>query len=155
MEGILAALRLLSEEDLLKLKEEIDRELKERLKSQNVFEFKVEYTNDPRKGVPYAARITGWNPTKRQFVRSFYPLNKHWGKKEVTVEGKITASPGEIIEIREGGSWKNDYRYFFVVTREGKLKCIGSARDSQAASLVRKYICGELTYEELLKEAEK
>jgi len=152
MEGILATLKLLSEEDLLRLKKEIEHELKERLKKQNVFEFKVEYDADPRKGVPYAARITGWDPQKNQFIRDFYPLNRHWGKKQVTVSGTISASAGEIIEIREGGSWRNDYRYFYIVTHEGKLKHIGSALDSQIASLVRKYICGELTYEELLKE---
>ena len=155
MEEILTAIRSLSDEELQKLQREIDCELKRRLQSQNVFSFEVEYTNDPRKGVPYAARITQWNAEKRQFEREFFDLVRHWGKGVVTVSGTITASPGEVIEIRKGGSWKNDYRYFYLMTQEGELALIGPVANSTTASLVRKYLEGKITYEDLLREARK
>lgn len=55
--------------------------------------------------------------------------------------GKYQASEGDIIEMREGGSWKNDYRYFFFfIVKEGKLEKFGSSSSSTDKLAVEKYL---------------
>lgn len=103
-------------------------------KEEYTFEF--EAISDPRKGVPYVAKMV---LEKGNLSREFFDLKKQYGKKEVTVYGKYQASEGDIIEIREGGSWKNDYRYFFIV-KEGKLEKFGSSSSSTDKLAVEKYL---------------
>ena len=91
----------LSNEELEKLSKIIKNELKERDQDKNEFVFNFEATNDPRKGVPYVAKLF-IDDDKLQ--RQFFDLEKVYGKKEVTVSGKYTAKPGDIIEIRTGGA---------------------------------------------------
>ncbi|NLZ91336.1 MAG: hypothetical protein GX918_05415, partial [Clostridiales bacterium] len=81
------------------------------------FEFEFSATSDPRKGKPYVALLY-WEDGKLQ--RSFYDLNRQWGKKEITVSGTYKARAGDIIEQRSGGSWKNDYRAWYLVTEDGE-----------------------------------
>lgn len=149
VEGIFAAVKVLPEDMLEELRRMIENELKERTARRGTFSFKVSFSNDPRKGVPYAARLV-WNPQEGKVEREFYPLEKTWGKKEVTVFGEFTAKPGEIVEIREGGSWKNDYRCWYAVTPEGKLKPVADIQSSKEKAKVLRYLKGEIGFEELL-----
>ena len=77
---------------------------------------------------------------KRKSKQGIFWPKKQYGKKEVTVYGKYQASEGDIIEMREGGSWKNDYRYFFFIVKEGKLEKFGSSSSSTDKLAVEKYL---------------
>lgn len=135
--------------ELKDLKNQIDLELLERDKSEfPVFKFEFNHTSDPRKGVPYAAKLV-WNSTEEKIEREFFDLERVSGHKEVTVSGVYEARQGDIIEEREGGSWKNDYRYWYIIGDNGeKLKVanIGSSSDKMK---VRKYLKGEIIATEL------
>lgn len=110
------------------------------------FDFEFEATNDPRKGMPYVARLV-WTDGKME--RKFFNLNKSCGKKSVTVSGRYTAKPGDIIEIREGGSWKNDYRAWHLVESDGSMRQVSHVQDSQRKMAVEKYLRGELTADQI------
>lgn len=148
-EEILAAIKTLPEETLQEIKEAIVAELKERMTQSQTFEFTVEFTNDPRKGVPFVALLK-WDPKEKKVVRNYFDLEKTWGKKQVTVRGTFMAHPFEVIEMREGGSWKNDYRYWYVVSPDGKLIQVAYIGNSTEKARVISYLRGEISYEELV-----
>ncbi len=109
-------------------------------------EFYYEATIDPRKGYPYVAKLV-WKDGKLE--REFYKLKKSYGKKSITVWGHFTAEDGDVIEMREDASWKNDYRYWYLV-HKGKLYLLTRTTDSQRKRYVIDYLSGELTMEEML-----
>lgn len=111
------------------------------------FEFEFSATCDPRKGTPYVARLY-WQDGKLQ--RSFYNLNKQWGKKEITVSGTYRAKTGDIIEQRNGGSWKNDYRAWYLVTKDGKKVMVADINNSKEKARVTEYLQGKINAEELI-----
>jgi len=82
--------------------------------------------------------------------RNFFELSKQYGKRSVTVSGQYKAKVGEIIEQREGGSWKNDYRYWYLVTEDGKLEKVADIDNSSRKSLVEKYLRNEIKSSDLL-----
>ena len=141
-------LKNLSNEELQELFNSIKKELEER-KPKTEFAFNFEATNDPRKGVPYVARLFIDDSGKLQ--RQFFNMSKNYGKKEVTISGKYTAKTGDIIEIRTGGSWKNDYRSWYYITEDGEKILVADINDSQKKAKVEKYLRGEITAKELLK----
>lgn len=104
-------------QELEELIRKANKVLAEKRSESEEFEFEFSATSDPRKGKPYVARLY-WEDGKLQ--RSFYDLNRQWGKNEVTVSGTYTAKAGDIIERRSGGSWKNDYRAWYLVTADGE-----------------------------------
>ena len=115
------------------------------------YTFYFEATLDPRKhGSPYVARLYN---NDGKIGREFYDLNKAYGKDKVTTYGKYTAKDGDIIETREGASWKNDYRYLHLVLN-GELICLTDVSDSYKRALVHKYVLGYITLEELCKSFE-
>lgn len=57
------------------------------------------------------------------------------------------ARPGEILEIRTGGSWKNDYRAWYVVTPDGDLVEVAGINDSARKMRVEQYLRGEIPAE--------
>ena len=61
------------------------------------WKFWFEATNDPRKGVPFVARLK-WKDGKIQ--REFYNLDRTWGKRNVTVSGEIVCDQGDVIEVK-------------------------------------------------------
>ena len=138
----------LSDEELEKLSKIIKNELKERYQDKNEFVFNFEATNDPRKGVPYVAKLF-IDDDKLQ--RQFFDLEKVYGKKEVTISGKYTAKPGDIIEIRTGGSWKNDHRAWYYITENKEQIKVADINDSYAKLQVKKYLKGEMSINDLLK----
>lgn len=73
-----------------------------------------------RKGGAYIARITGPD-SKYKYARQFLGSTE-WSRESKGV--KIVKVPFEeleeedILEIRSGGSWKNDYRHFYLFRKE-------------------------------------
>lgn len=108
------------------------------------FEISFDYTNDPRKGVPYAARLIWSNG---QIQREFYELERTRGRKSVTVYGTFRVRPGEVIEMRTGGSWNNDYRSWYLVRDDGTLRHVTDAQSSYGKSLVERYLRGTASVE--------
>ena len=113
------------------------------------FEFEFSATSDPRKGKPYVARLY-WQDGKLQ--RDFYDLNRQWGKKEITVSGTYKARAGDVIERRSGGSWKNDYRAWYLVTEDGEQVMVANIDSSEDKTKVIEYLRGKITAEELINK---
>ena len=137
-------------QELEKLISEANKILTEKKRYESKeFEFEFSATNDPRKGMPYVARLY-WEDGKLQ--REFFDLHKEWGKKEVTVSGTYRAKAGDIIEQRSGGSWKNDYRSWYLVTEEGELVIVADINDSEQKMRVTEYLQGKIKADELINE---
>lgn len=126
------------------------REALSRKQGGGEFELPFEATADPRKGAPYVARLTVQDG---RLHREFVNLNRTVGRKEVTVWGTYRARAGEVLEIRTGGWWKNDYRAWYLVTPQGKLVEVAGIGDSGRKMLVERYLRGEANAEELLENA--
>jgi acetolactate synthase small subunit len=120
---------------------------KEEEKEEKVFTFNFEHTNDPRKGIPYVAKLYVEN---NKIERLFFNLEKEYGKKEVTITGTYTAQEGNIIEERHGGSWGNDYRYWYLISENGKKIEVAEISNSKQKSNVKKYLNGKISKEDLL-----
>ena len=136
-------------QELEKLISEANRVLAEKKRYESrEFEFEFSATSDPRKGKPYVARLY-WDG---KLQRDFYDLNRQWGKKEITVSGTYTAKAGDIIEIRSGGSWKNDYRAWYLITEDGKQVMVADIDDSKDKAKVTEYLQGKISAAELINE---
>ena len=143
-------LKNMSIEELERLITEANKVLAEKKRSEaKEFVFEFSATSDPRKGKPYVARLY-WQDGKLQ--RAFYPLNRQWGKNEVTVSGTYTAKAGDIIERRWGGSWKNDYRAWYLVTADGEQITVADIDNSKEKARVIEYLQGKITAEELINK---
>src|SRR5690606_37366918 len=105
-------------------------------------------TNDTRKGKPYAARL--YLDENGKLHRQFFDLERMYYRNEITVSGQYKAKAGDIIEERHGGSWKNDYRYWFLVTEDGELVEVANIANGDEKTRVLQYLRGEITAEELL-----
>ena len=133
-------------QELEKLISEANRVLAEKKRSESEeFEFEFSATSDPRKGKPYVARLF-WQDGKLQ--RAFYSLNRQWGKKEITVSGTYKARAGDIIERRSGGSWKNDYRAWYLVTAGGEQIMVADIDNSKEKARVTEYLQGKIKAED-------
>ncbi len=141
-------LKNMSIEELERLITEANRILAEKKRAlTNEFEFEFSATNDPRKGMPYVARLY-WED---KLQREFFDLHKEWGKREVTVSGTYKAKTGDIIEIRTGGSWKNDYRAWYLVTADGEQITVADIDNPKEKARVTEYLQGKINMAELLK----
>jgi len=137
-------------QELEELIAEAHRILTEKKRSTSEeFEFEFSATCDPRKGKPYVARLY-WQDGKLQ--RDFYDLSRQWGKNVVTVSGTYTAKAGDIIEQRSGGSWKNDYRAWYLVTEDGEQVMVADIDSSIDKAKVTEYLQGKITAEELINK---
>ena len=135
-------------QELEKFISEANRILTEKKRYESKeFEFEFSATSDPRKGKPYVARLY-WEDGKLQ--RSFYDLNRQWGKKEITVSGTYRAKAGDIIEQRSGGSWKNDYRTWYLVTADGEQIAVADIDSSKDKAKVTEYLQGKISAAELI-----
>ena len=72
-------------------------------------------------------------------------------KKQVTVFGNYTVSAGCIVEKRIGSSWKNDYRYWFLVTDDGQEIEVADISSSKEKQKVISYLKNEITVNELIQ----
>ncbi len=143
-------LREMTIRELEELISEANKVLAEKKRSESEeFEFEFSATSDPRKGMPYVARLY-WEDGKLQ--REFFDLHKEWGKKEVTVSGTYRAKAGDIIERRWGGSWKNDYRAWYLVAKDGEQIEVADIDNSRDKARVTKYLQGKISASELLNK---
>ena len=135
--------------ELEELISEANKVLAEKKRSETEeFEFEFSATSDPRKGTPYVARLY-WDG---KLQRDFYDLSRQWGKKQVTVSGAYTAKAGDVIERRSGGSWKNDYRAWYLITSAGEQVMVADIDSSKDKARVTEYLQGKITAEELINK---
>ena len=128
-------------EDVEKLAEQLLNFVKQRRQSSETFTYSIEIGPvDPRKGKPYVARLklSPEGKIEREFFNS--SLDYTWGRKAVKLSGTFTAHPGDIIEIRWGGSWKNDYRYWYWVAPDGDLVLVADIKSAEDKDRVKKYL---------------
>ena len=139
----------LSEEDLRSLQRMIQEELERRKReSKKEFEFHFEATSYVPKWRPYVARLVVKNG---KIERQFKNLERVNGKKQITVFGQYTASVGDVIEKRHGGSWKNEYRYWYLITEDGREIEVADIDSSKQKQKVIEYMKGNITANELLE----
>jgi hypothetical protein len=151
-EKIIMDIKNMSLEQLKKLQKEINEQISVKENSKDEFNFKFDFEQlDTRKGVPYAALL--YLDEKGKVNRDFFHLEKIYGKKSVNVTGQFKACVGEIIEQREGGSWKNDYRYWYLVTDKGTLLKVADISSSVEKTLVVKYLKNEISSKELIEKS--
>ena len=124
-------------------------EKKER-ENKKEFKFHFEATSHVPKWKPYVARL---KVRGGMIEREFKDLERVNGKKETTVFGSYTAKVGDIIEKREGGSWKNEYRYWYLILEDGKEVKVASIGSSKEKQKVIEYLKGNLVKEELIRDA--
>ena len=142
-------LKRMSEEELRELAQLVKEELEKRKRTNaEEFKFYFEATSHVPKWVPYVARLVVKNG---RVEREFMKLEKVKGKKEITVSGYYTARAGDIVEKRHGGSWKNEYRYWYLVLPDGKEVEVADVDSSRQKQRVISYLKGEITAEELAK----
>lgn len=152
LEELKSQLETLSIDQLINIKNEIEELIKKKKEEiDQEYEFDFEATNDPRKGVPFVAKLLIKNG---KLEREFFELDHTKGKKSITVSGKFKAKEGDIIEIRWGGSWENDYRYWYIVHDKDLYK-ITDIDNSRKKDKVIKYLKGMITKEDILKEIEE
>ena len=139
----------MSNDELLTLIEIAKNILADR-KSKESKEFTYEFSacENRRKGVPYVAKIT---LKDSKIEREFYQMDKIYDGKYISVNGTYTAKAGDIIEMRESASWKNDYRYMYLITETGEMEKIGHSK-SDCVFDIKKYLAGEMTAEELINK---
>ena len=139
----------MSNDELLTLIEIAKNILADRKSKENK-EFTYEFSacEDKRKGVPYVAKIILKDD---KIEREFYQLDRVYNGKYISVNGTYTVKSGDIIEIREGASWKNDYRYMYLITETGEKVNIGHSK-SDCVFDIKKYLAGEMTAEELINK---
>jgi hypothetical protein len=101
---------------------------------------RFELDADPRKGMPYVARIT--LDADQRLARDFYNLPRDWGRHRVIVAGTVTIPEGAIVEVRTGGSWRNDYRGFYLARADG-LWFLGPHDDAATKHAIRQYLLGQ------------
>ena len=79
---------------------------------------------DLRKGRGWVALL---RPTPEGYIeRVFLPIAKIWGKGGFVFTFEADLPVGSVLEISEGGSWRNQYRNFAVVGPDGELEFIGA-----------------------------
>lgn len=145
-------LKKLTDKELKELAQMVQEELQRRREENTKeFSFYFEASCDPAKRKnPYVAKLIVKNG---KVEREFKDLQRLYGKKEIRVYGQYTASSGDVIEKREGGSWKNEYRYWYLILpngREIKVADYSSAKEKQR---VISYLKNEITAEELTRDA--
>ena len=124
-------------------------EKKKRAKNTEEFEFHFEASaNTTKRKNPYVAKLFINNG---MVERKFMDLERVYGKGVVTVYGSYTASAGDVIEKRHGGSWKNEYRYWYLVTNDGKEIEVADVDSSKQKQRVIEYLKGNMSMKELLE----
>jgi len=137
-------------QELEELINEANKVLAEKKRSESKeFEFEFSATCDPRKGKPFVARLYLQDG---KLQREFFNMNMQWGKKEITVYGTYKAKAGDIIEQRTGGSWKNDYRAWYLVTEDGEQVKVADIKSSKDKAKVIEYLKGKITASELINK---
>ena len=139
----------MSNNELLTLIEIAKNILADRKSKENKeFTFEFNASEDRRKGVPYVAKIT---LKDSKIEREFYQFDRIYEGTYISVNGTYTVKTGDIIEIRESASWKNDHRYMYLITETGEKVRIGHSK-TDCVFDIKKYLAGEMTAEELINK---
>ena len=144
------ALERMDVEELKLLYQSVKEVLKKKKRANaEEFEFYFEASaNTAKRKNPYVAKLFVSND---KVERKFMDLERVYGKGVVTVYGSYTASAGDIIEKRHGGSWKNEYRYWYLITEDGKEVEVADIDSSKQKQRVIEYMKGNITMRELLE----
>lgn len=136
-------------EELMVLRARIDDIINNKKDQQNEeYAFDFEATSDPRKGTPYVARL--FIDSENKLSREFFDMQRQYAKNQVSVFGRYKAKDGDIIEERQGGSWKNDYRYWYLIFNGKKIKVADVSSTAQKMQ-VEKYLRSEITMEKFIE----
>ena len=73
------------------------------------------------------------------------------GKDLLRTKATYTASPGDIIVKRLGGSWQHDEEFWYLVTEDGREVEVANYDDLDSMRQVIRYLKGEISAEELVK----
>ncbi|MGB9661360.1 MAG: hypothetical protein ACPL5F_04995 [Moorellaceae bacterium] len=116
---------------------------------------------ESRKGGAYIARITGLDQ-KYGYAREFLGQKEYPRDNKGVVLVKVQTKDlheGDLLEIRCGGSWKNDYRDFYIwenndvrIISEKELRQRLAERQRKAQEGIDKIEALQKRREELLKE---
>lgn len=120
------------------------RTYKEVYENMKLVPISLRLSGEPRKGSIYAAIITGTDPKyglKREFLNGDRTYS---GKHDLTVDYSANLKPGTIIETGAGGSWKNKYGSYYIVTNKGLRQLESNYNGS-----------GRLIVKDLIKAREK
>jgi hypothetical protein len=81
---------------------------------------RINVEGDIRKGGVYMAVIKGLD-NRYKFKRQFMEGVKFYNRKNniLYIDFNLELETGDLVEIGEGGSWKNRYRTYYVVTERG------------------------------------
>jgi hypothetical protein len=135
-------------EELIAYASGVLKRKKESQEPKKRYRFEFDVTLDTRLGFPYAAKLVLKNG---KVEREFYSLNRQYGKKEVTVWGAFEAEEGDVLEMRVGATWKEDYRGWFLV-HNGNLYLLTWITDSRKKKIVLDYLSGKITMQQLMSE---
>lgn len=120
------------------------------------FEFNITIKANKWK-VPYAAKLK-YDPN----VKGKDKVSRIWIEKEtkfegnsVTVKSKFIGNPGDVFEIREGSSRKNDYRYWFILDNSGILRKLAAIDSTKEKDNVIKYLKGDKTFKDMMLDCSK
>ncbi len=127
--------------ELEDLKQKIEEEIKKRFAEDKQVKIYFETETDPRKhGKPYVARLSIKDgKLQRDFINNF---THSWGNNSITVSGYFFATVGDIYEIRWGGSWKNEYRSWYICKEDGLYE-VADAMRGKGKKEVMRYLQGE------------
>lgn len=71
---------------------------------------------DPRKGKPFFALLSAENGKAK---RNFIDVPRVYDRNYVKLQGTAELPVGRYYDYRVGGSWKNDYRQYGIITEQG------------------------------------
>lgn len=121
----------------------------ERKPEAETFRFDFDAEEDRRKAFPYACRF--YLDRNGELQREFFDFDRDWtGRDTVRVSGEYEVQAGDVIEELVFASWKNKYRYSYLISPDGeKLDLHGGKTE------IRRYLRGKLKAEDLVYERDR
>ena len=98
--------------------------------------FEFESKSNPKFATPYVASIS-WGDGN--YVRSFFELERIYGKDSIVVHGSYAVSEGEIIELCRGGNSSRKYRSLYIV-HMGRLDFLAKTDDAKGKLEIKRYL---------------
>ncbi len=101
-----------------------------------------------RKGWVGACLVTGLDP-KYGLKREFFEGEKSWvNKNTLHIDYDLVLPVGSILQTGDGGSWKNRYVGFYLVTENGLVKLKADS------FTIKQLFKGEINLNEIEKEVD-
>lgn len=143
-------IKVMTDDELNKLKQEIELELRKRNKKCRTYLFEFKGHGYKKASYPYCARLV-YNGINIE--REFVELERTYNKNKVNAIGTFRAAEGDIIE-QQIGYTSGKFRYVSIVI-DGKLTMIGNAFDPKIMSEVKKYLLGETSRSDFTQYVKK